>query len=137
MQLIIERITGRPLASFAAQHVFAPLGMSSTRFRPDTTDAALMRRIAPTELDSIRGQIHGTVHDPNAWALGGVSGHAGLFSTARDMAKKLTAGNSAIHGPMRTARDMPIGCSNCEPDEMRCRFIRGTGLSRSESRRTR
>jgi CubicO group peptidase (beta-lactamase class C family) len=86
MQFIIERITGRPLDSFAAQHVFAPLGMHSTRFTPDTTDAALMRRIAPTELDSIRGQIHGTVHDPNAWALGGVSGHAGLFSTARDMA---------------------------------------------------
>jgi CubicO group peptidase (beta-lactamase class C family) len=86
LQFIIERITGRPLDSFAAQHVFAPLGMHSTRFTPDTTDAALMRRIAPTELDSLRGQIHGTVHDPNAWALGGVSGHAGLFSTARDMA---------------------------------------------------
>jgi CubicO group peptidase (beta-lactamase class C family) len=86
MQAIIERITGRTLDGFAAQHVFVPLGMTSTRFTPDTNDAALMRRIAPTELDSLRGQIHGTVHDPNAWALGGVSGHAGLFSDARDVA---------------------------------------------------
>jgi len=86
MQDIIERITGTTLDAFVAARVFGPLGMTSTRFLPDTTDAALMRRIAPTELDSLRGQIHGTVHDPNAWALGGVSGHAGLFSTARDVA---------------------------------------------------
>jgi CubicO group peptidase (beta-lactamase class C family) len=86
MQDIIERITGTTLDAFVAARVFGPLGMTSTRFLPDTTDAALMRRIAPTEKDSLRGQIHGTVHDPNAWALGGVSGHAGLFSTARDLA---------------------------------------------------
>jgi len=86
MQDIVERITGTTLDAFVAARVFGPLGMTSTRFLPDTTDAALMRRIAPTELDSLRGQIHGTVHDPNAWALGGVSGHAGLFSTARDLA---------------------------------------------------
>ena len=86
MQDVIERIIGTTLDAFVAARVFGPLGMTSTRFLPDTTDAALMRRIAPTELDSLRGQIHGTVHDPNAWALGGVSGHAGLFSTARDLA---------------------------------------------------
>jgi len=85
MQDVIERITGTTLDAFVAARVFGPLGMTSTRFTPDTTNAALMRRIAPTELDSLRGQIHGTVHDPNAWALGGVSGHAGLFSTARDL----------------------------------------------------
>ncbi len=85
-QDVIERITGTTLDAFVAARVFGPLGMTSTRFLPDTTDAALMRRIAPTELDSLRGQIHGTVHDPNAWALGGVSGHAGLFSDARDLA---------------------------------------------------
>jgi CubicO group peptidase (beta-lactamase class C family) len=85
MQDVIERITGTTLDAFVAARIFGPLGMTSTRFTPDTTSAALMRRIAPTELDSLRGQIHGTVHDPNAWALGGVSGHAGLFSTARDL----------------------------------------------------
>jgi CubicO group peptidase (beta-lactamase class C family) len=86
MQDIIERITGTTLDAFVAARIFGPLGMTSTRFLPDTTDAALMRRIPPTEKDTLRGQIHGTVHDPNAWALGGVSGHAGLFSTARDLA---------------------------------------------------
>ncbi|MBW8769971.1 MAG: serine hydrolase [Gemmatimonadetes bacterium] len=86
MQDIIERITGTTLDAFVGARVFGPLGMTSTRFLPDTTDAALMRRIPPTERDSLRGQIHGTVHDPNAWALGGVSGHAGLFSSARDLA---------------------------------------------------
>jgi CubicO group peptidase (beta-lactamase class C family) len=86
MQDIVERITGTTLDAFVGAHVFGPLGMTSTRFVPDTTDAALMRRIPPTERDSLRGQIHGTVHDPNAWALGGVSGHAGLFSSARDLA---------------------------------------------------
>jgi CubicO group peptidase (beta-lactamase class C family) len=86
MGLIVERITGTTLDAFTATRVFAPLGMSSTRFTPDTTDAALMRRIALTALDTLRGQLHGSVHDPNAWALGGVAGHAGLFGSARDLA---------------------------------------------------
>jgi len=86
MGMIIERITGTTLDAFTAARVFGPLGMSSTRFAPDTNDAALMRRVALTELDTLRGQIHGTVHDPNAWALGGVAGHAGLFGSARDLA---------------------------------------------------
>jgi CubicO group peptidase (beta-lactamase class C family) len=86
MGMIVERISGMTLDAFTAARVFGPLGMSSTRFTPDTTNAALMRRITYTALDTLRGQLHGTVHDPNAWALGGVSGHAGLFSTARDLA---------------------------------------------------
>jgi CubicO group peptidase (beta-lactamase class C family) len=81
--LVIERITGQPLDQFAAEHVFAPLGMRDSRFRPDSS---LRPRIAMTEVDSARGHIWGEVHDPNAWALGGVAGHAGLFSSARDMA---------------------------------------------------
>ena len=84
--MIIERITGTTLDAFTAARVFGPLGMSSTRFAPDTNDAALMRHVALTALDTLRGQIHGTVHDPNAWALGGVAGHAGLFGSARDLA---------------------------------------------------
>jgi CubicO group peptidase (beta-lactamase class C family) len=86
MGMIVERITGTTLDAFTAARVFGPLGMTSTRFTPDTTDATLMRRIALTALDTLRGQLHGTVHDPNAWALGGVSGHAGLFASARDLA---------------------------------------------------
>jgi TonB family protein len=81
--LIVERIAGDSLDRWTAAHVFAPLGMRDTRFRPDPS---LRPRIAATELDSARGHIWGEVHDPNAWAIGGVAGHAGLFGSARDLA---------------------------------------------------
>ena len=83
MQLVIERITGQELDAFVRDRVFAPLGMRDTGFRP-----TLPRdRIAATERDSARGGlIWGEVHDPNAWAIGGVAGHAGLFGSARDLA---------------------------------------------------
>lgn len=87
LQAVIERITGRPLDAFAADHVFRPLGMRDTRFLPDTNDARLRARIAPSAVDSTRGGLlRGVVHDGNAWALGGVSGHAGLFASAHDLA---------------------------------------------------
>ena len=87
MQAVIERITGQTLDAFVAERVFAPLGMRDTRFTPDTSNAALRRRIAPTMVDTLRGGLQwGVVHDGNAWAIGGVSGHAGLFSSARDLA---------------------------------------------------
>ena len=83
-QLVIERITGQTLDRFVADKVFTPLGMTSTMFTPDS--AQYFARIAPTEIDTARGGlVHGKVHDENAWAMGGVSGHAGLFSTARDL----------------------------------------------------
>ncbi|HEU4880641.1 MAG TPA: serine hydrolase [Longimicrobium sp.] len=82
-QLIIERITGQELDAFVRDRVFAPLGMRDTGFRPGLT----RDRIAATERDSARGGlIWGEVHDPNAWAIGGVAGHAGLFGSARDLA---------------------------------------------------
>ena len=84
-QLVIERITGQTLDRFVAEKVFTPLGMTSTMFNPDS--ALYFGRIAPTEIDTARGGlVHGKVHDENAWAIGGVSGHAGLFSTAHDVA---------------------------------------------------
>ncbi len=87
LQAVIERITGVPLDQFAAEKVFRPLGMSNTQFNPDTTNATLRHHIAPTAIDTSRGGLlQGTTHDGNAWALGGVSGHAGLFSSARDLA---------------------------------------------------
>ena len=81
--LLVERITGEALDRWTAEHVFAPLGMRDTRFRPDPS---LRARIAATEFDPARGHIWGEVHDPNAWVLGGVAGHAGLFGSARDLA---------------------------------------------------
>ncbi len=87
LQAVIERIAGMSLDNFADGHLFKPLGMADTRFVPDTTDVAYRRRIAPTTSDELRGgPLQGVVHDANAWAIGGVAGHAGLFSSARDLA---------------------------------------------------
>ncbi|HEX5726010.1 MAG TPA: serine hydrolase, partial [Longimicrobiaceae bacterium] len=84
LQLVVERVTGKPLDAFVAERIWAPLGMRDTRYAPG---AALRGRTVATERDSLRGGlIWGEVHDPNAWALGGVAGHAGLFSSARDLA---------------------------------------------------
>lgn len=79
----IEAIAGVPLDEFVQQRVFGPLGMSDTFFRPaDSLDY----RIAPTEIAPPRGYpLRGEVHDENAFVLGGVAGHAGLFSTAADL----------------------------------------------------
>ncbi|MDQ6886264.1 MAG: beta-lactamase family protein [Gemmatimonadota bacterium] len=82
---IVERLTGQGLDSYLAEHVFRPLEMASTMYRPG---ASLQTRIAPTEFDPWRQrQLHGEVHDENAFALGGISAHAGLFSSGRDMAR--------------------------------------------------
>ena len=81
--LIVEQVTGRTLDSFADSELFEPLGMTSTFFRPDS---ALHPRIAPTERDPWRGRIVvGEPHDENSHHLGGVAGHAGLFSTIDDL----------------------------------------------------
>ncbi len=80
---MVEVITGEKLDVFLARRVFTPLEMTDTQFRPD---ASLRGRIAPTELTPPRGYpIRGEVHDENAYALGGVAGHAGLFSTVSDL----------------------------------------------------
>jgi CubicO group peptidase (beta-lactamase class C family) len=82
--LVIEKITGESLDKFADERIFTPLGMTSTMFTPAPT---LRPRIAPTEVVQERGGlVWGKVHDENAEAMGGVAGHAGLFSTAPDMA---------------------------------------------------
>jgi CubicO group peptidase (beta-lactamase class C family) len=84
LQLVMERITGKPLDVLTTEKIFKPLGMTDTQFQPSI---ALRSRIAPTQVDDGRGGLlWGTVHDQNAWAIGGVAGHAGLFSTARDLA---------------------------------------------------
>jgi len=79
MGFVIERITHQPLDQFVQRAVYVPLGMRSTMFRPEPS---LQARIAPTEDPVARGEVH----DPTARALGGVAGHAGLFSTASDLA---------------------------------------------------
>lgn len=80
---LVEAVDGRTLDVFAREEVFAPLGMDSTTFNPGD---ALRARCVPTEK---RGGawMRGEVHDPRAYRLGGVAGHAGLFSTAGDLAR--------------------------------------------------
>jgi len=80
---LIERLSGEPLNEYAAKHIFAPLGMKDTRFLPP---ASWLSRIAPTEEDENHRLLHGVVHDPTARRMGGVAGHAGMFSTADDLA---------------------------------------------------
>ena len=81
---VAEVISGQRLDVFLQERVYEPLGMAETTFRPHWT---LRDRIAPTELTPPRGYpLRGEVHDENAFALGGVAGHAGLFSTATDLA---------------------------------------------------
>ncbi len=82
---IIERLSGQELDEFLTERVWERLGMNDTRFRPAE---ALRNRIAPTEVDTVfrNTHVHGVVHDENAYAIGGVAGHAGLFSTASDLA---------------------------------------------------
>jgi beta-N-acetylhexosaminidase len=102
--LIVEQQSGQPLDAFLQARVFGPLGMRDTGFNPrrwadareredgaegDETRERLLARIAPTEVDRTFRFTHlrGEVHDENAWAMGGVAGHAGLFSSARDLAR--------------------------------------------------
>jgi len=83
---IVERISGQRLDRFLADRAFGPLGMRDTGFNPSP---ALLARIPPTEQDTYfrHALVRGTVHDENAHVMGGVSGHAGLFSTAADLAR--------------------------------------------------
>jgi serine-type D-Ala-D-Ala carboxypeptidase len=105
LALAIERITGTPLDLFLKERVFDPLRMRDTGFNPlglapdegllaatsggsDEEPVPVLQRIAPTERDTVfrHTHVHGVVHDENAYAIGGVAGHAGLFSSVRDLA---------------------------------------------------
>src|SRR5262249_33633703 len=98
---LVKRLSGKPIDEFAAENIFRPLGMKDTGYKPA---ASLSPRIAPTEKraekrsdrpkadgagEKAPGEEHwmrGEVHDPRAYLLGGVAGHAGLFSSVDDLA---------------------------------------------------
>lgn len=80
---LVEKLSDKSLDAYTRDHIFQPLGMVNTRFLPP---ADWSSRIAPTEYDEAHHMLRGTVHDPTARAMGGVAGHAGLFSTADDLA---------------------------------------------------
>jgi uncharacterized protein YbbC (DUF1343 family) len=96
---LVRRVSGEPLDRFAGENVFRPLGMRDSHFRPVAASRFLgekmgltdiswppISRIAPTERREDRW-MRGEVHDPRAYAVGGVAGHAGLFSTADDLSR--------------------------------------------------
>ncbi len=85
---VVERASGKSLDQFAMENIFMPLGMTKTSFRPCPADAKTIgdvTKVCPTEREG-GAMLRGVVHDPRARALGGVAGHAGLFSTADDLA---------------------------------------------------
>jgi len=84
--VLIERLSGQRQDEFVKEHITEPLNMKDTMYNPP---ASLKDRIAATEYQpwTNRGVVWGDVHDENAWSLDGVAGHAGVFSTAEDLAK--------------------------------------------------
>ncbi len=103
---LVRRVSGQPLETYAAANIFQPLGMRDTSFRPSP---ALKNRIAPADVES--GELRwGEVQDPIAYRMGGVAGHAGVFTTADDltlfarmMASGGTKGGSAVLRPQSIA----------------------------------
>jgi uncharacterized protein YbbC (DUF1343 family) len=96
LEEIVRRRAGRSLATFAKEEVFMPLGMVDTGYLPGPE---LRERAAPTEQRN-GSFMQGDVHDPRAWAMGGVAGHAGVFSTADDLSRYARAmlGHGALDG---------------------------------------
>ncbi|MGC2819002.1 MAG: serine hydrolase [Candidatus Sulfotelmatobacter sp.] len=97
---LVERVSGESLDEYCQRHIFLPLKMMHTRFLPP---AAWRAKIAPTQYDENEHMLRGVVHDPTARRMGGVAGHAGLFSTADDLAKfaqALLNGGGGILSPL-------------------------------------
>lgn len=105
---IVHRLFGETLDKLAQEKIFKPLGMKNSLFNPP---AKMRTRIAPTEYDKTyrKKLMWGEVHDENAWAMGGVAGHAGLFTTAGDIAIfAQTILNGGIYGHYRIAQRTTI-----------------------------
>jgi uncharacterized protein YbbC (DUF1343 family)/CubicO group peptidase (beta-lactamase class C family) len=81
---LVERVSGETLDEYATRHIFAPLKMTRTRYVPP---AGWREKIAPTQYDENERMLRGVVHDPTARRMGGVAGHAGVFSTGDNLAK--------------------------------------------------
>ena len=101
---LVEKVSGDSLEHYTATHVFAPLKMAHTRYLPPKS---WLPGIAPTQFDDHNHMLRGEVHDPTALRMGGVAGHAGLFSTADDLAKYAQAllnGGGGILSPLMVAK---------------------------------
>jgi uncharacterized protein YbbC (DUF1343 family)/CubicO group peptidase (beta-lactamase class C family) len=131
---IVRRVSGETLDKFAHDRIFAPLGMKDTTFLPP---AALRGRIAPTESCTPLGwpcegpgmsMLRGVVHDPTARRMGGVAGHAGLFSTATDLTVfcRMLLNGGAYHGT-RILSPLAVAKMTTAATDPRDRSVRGLG----------
>ncbi|MEV0677292.1 serine hydrolase domain-containing protein [Actinosynnema sp. NPDC050436] len=96
--VLVHRLTGKPLDVLVREELTEPLGLRDTGYTPP---AAKLDRVAATEFQAHRGLVRGQVHDENAWSLGGVAGHAGVFSTAADLA---VLGQAILNGGVYRGR---------------------------------
>lgn len=119
---IVHRLSGKMLDEYARDALFSPLKMTETGFHPA---ASLRPRIAPTEIDTATGTpFRGVVHDPTARYMGGVAGHAGVFSTAGDLAKyaqMMLDSGSKLFSPLTVKK---FTSPNSPPDQP---ILRGLG----------
>lgn len=131
---LVKAVDDRPLDQYAKEEVFEPLGMDDTAYNPP---AAWQDRIAPTETRN--GEpIRGEVHDPRAYALGGVAGHAGLFGTADDLARwcRMMLNGGELEGTRILSDEIVSEMTKmrCLPDGSGCRgygvdvFTEGSSL---------
>ena len=112
LMAVVEACSGEPFAAFVQREVLAAFGMAGAMFAP--TSAAPLADAAPTEHDAQRGGIvRGFVHDENAFAMGGVSGHAGLFATGEDVVRfgiaLLAGGRGALPSDVVARAIVPTG----------------------------
>src|SRR5579863_4589154 len=101
---LVEKMSGETLDAYTEKHIFVPLKMTHTRYLPP---ASWRPKIAPTQYDENEHMLWGVVHDPTARRMGGVAGHAGLFSTGDDLAKfaqALLDGGDGILSPEAVAK---------------------------------
>jgi beta-N-acetylhexosaminidase len=119
----VKSASGKPLNQFITDEIYRPLGATTLGFNP--TRRFPLSRITPTEYDSLfrHGQLHGTVHDEGAALLGGLSGHAGLFGNANDLAKlvQLYAWNGKYGGQQLLKPETMAEYTRCQfcPDNRR------------------
>ncbi|HUF64126.1 MAG TPA: exo-beta-N-acetylmuramidase NamZ domain-containing protein [Verrucomicrobiales bacterium] len=121
---IVQSVSGLSLDEFARTRIFEPLSMADTGFRPAP---ALFSRVAPTTREAT-GLVHGLVHDPVARLMDGVAGHAGLFTTAADLARfcRMMLGHNPGPGPAPLRRESIVLMSTVQtPDSFADR--RGLG----------
>ncbi|MCJ8166105.1 serine hydrolase [Pontibacter sp. E15-1] len=121
--LIVERITGQKFEDYVREEIYKPIGATTLTFTPERYFPK--SRIVPTEIDTLfrKQLLHGTVHDEGAAMLGGVSGHAGLFGTANDLAKlmQLYLQKGQYGGTRLISEDVITAYTRCQfcPDNRR------------------